>query len=270
MSPPTFIKDDADNEKDLHDLIEKEIEALEPGIKILKHEFQCGDRGTADFLYVDSGNRLGVIEVKKDQDEDILFQGLRYYDWINKNSHAVANMFPGKKIDGNESPRLTLIARSFSDDLRSLTTLVQPDVELFAYAVIKDNENKRGLCFYPVTPPKTIKHFEKSTSIESIINYITDEKLRKDFRGKIKEIEGLDDNIKKYPTTDYVGFSYKGRLVANLYKHRKSFDFTSVKLDEDLHWIEDVSIRIESGDEDCTTQIDLIKDSIKKLDGKNK
>jgi len=80
----------------------------------------------------------------------------------------------------------------------------------------------------------------------------------------------MDAGIKKYPTIDYVGFSYNGRMVANLYKHRKSFDFNAVKLDEDLHWLEDVSMRIESGDEDCTIQLDLIKNSIKKLDGRKK
>jgi len=46
MCPPTFIKDDVNNEKELHDLIEKEIEALEPEIRILKHEFQCGEPRT--------------------------------------------------------------------------------------------------------------------------------------------------------------------------------------------------------------------------------
>lgn len=267
MSPPTFIKDDVKNEKELHELIEKEIEALEPGIKILKYEFPCGDRGIADFLYVDSGNRLGIIEVKKDQDEDMLFQGLRYYDWVNKNSHAVANMFPGGQIDGNQSPRLTLIARSFSDDLRSLSTHVIPEVELFSYSVLKDKDGKRGMDFNSVSLPKTPRPLEKTPTTESVINYITDEKLRKLFREKIKEIKSINNKITTRATNDYVGFYYKGRMIANLYKHRKSFDITAVKIDDKSHFIENSWTRVETGDEDYSTQIEIIKDSIKKLGG---
>lgn len=269
MSPPTFIKDDVNNEKELYELIEKEIEALEIGIRILKHEFQCGDRGTVDFLYVDSGNRLGVIEVKKDKDEDMLFQGLRYYDWVNKNCHAVANMFPGEKgeIDANEPPRLTLVARSFSDDLKSLSTLVVPEVELFEYTPLKNKHKDKGICFHQISLPKMPKPVEKSPTIDSVINYITDEKLRKLFREKMKEIKSIDDKITTRTTNDYVGFYYKGRMIANLYKHRKSFDINAAKIDDKLHWIENSWTRFETGDEDYSTQIEIIKDSIKKLDG---
>jgi len=51
------------------------------------------------FLYVDSGNRLGIIEAKTDTDEDIIFQGLRYYNWVNKNRYAIKNMFPNADIN---------------------------------------------------------------------------------------------------------------------------------------------------------------------------
>lgn len=70
MGGPKFQKDEVSNESELHQIMIDDIEALEEGIKILKHEFQCGNRGVADFLYADSGNRLGIIEVKKDTDEN--------------------------------------------------------------------------------------------------------------------------------------------------------------------------------------------------------
>jgi len=267
MSSPIFIKDDVSNEKELHDLIEKEIEALEPGLKILKHEFQCGDRGTADFLYSDSGNRLGVIEVKKDTDEDILFQGLRYYDWINKNRYAVANMFPKEKIEPSESPRLTLIAKSFSDDIRSLSTHIIPDVELYEYSALKYKDIERGICFHPVSLPKLYEMPGEVMTEKELIDYITDEKLRELFKEKIKEIMSIDSKIKKYKTGGYIGFQYKGRQIAYLAPHRKLFDVCAVKIGDTLGIIDYPLVRIANGNEDYSNQIEIIKDSIKKLDG---
>jgi len=161
-----------------------------------------------------------------------------------------------------------LIARSFSDDLRSLSTHVIPEVELFSYSVLKDTNDKRGIDFNSVSLPKSPKLLEKSPTNDSVINYITDENLRKLFREKIKEIKSINDKIITRPTNDYVGFYYKGRMIANLYTHRKSFDVVAVKTDDKAHFIEYSWTRIEKGDEDYSIQIELIKDLLKKLGGK--
>jgi len=268
MGGPKFVKNEVLNETELHQIIIEDIEALEEGITILKNEFQCGDRGTADFLYVDSGNRLGIIEVKMGADEDIIFQGLRYYDWVNKNRHAVANMFPGNKINPNEEPRITLVAKSFSDDVRSLTTHFRPDVELFEYTVLRSKDNDRGLCFHPVSPPKIEEMPLEPMTEKDLIEYITDGELQKLFIEKIEEIISLNPGIKKRATQNYLGFLYKGRFIAGLGPLRKAFDIQAAKLDDDTHVINYPWIRIEQGDEDYSSQIKLINDAIQKLDRK--
>ena len=67
-------------EKELHSIIEKELEAIEEGLVLLKYEYELV-KGNPDFLCVDSGERLVIIEVKLQEDENILFQALRYYNW---------------------------------------------------------------------------------------------------------------------------------------------------------------------------------------------
>jgi len=268
MGGPRFKKDEVKSEKELHQLMMEDIEALEEGVKILKNEFQCGDRGVADFLYVDSGNRLGVIEAKLDTDENIIFQGLRYYDWVTKNRHAVANMFPRTTINPNEEPRLTLVAKSFSDDIRSLTTHFRPNVELYEYTVLRSKDNDRGLCFHPVSPPKIEEIPAEPMTEKDLTEYMTDENLRRLFKEKKKEIMDIHPDIKPRTTQSYLGFLYKGRFVASLYPLRKAFDIQAAKLDDDAHVIEYPWIRIEKGDEDYSSQINLIRDAIKKLDKK--
>lgn len=269
MGGPKFPKVEVTDEKELHQLMIDDIEALEEDIKILKHEFQCGERGVADFLYVDSGNRLGIIEAKKETDEDIIFQGLRYYDWVAKNRYAVANMYPNEGINPQVEPRLTLVAKSFSDDIRSLTNHFKPDVELFEYVVVK-RDNQRGLVFHPVSSPKIEVTPSEPTREEDLIEYITDEKLRTLFKEKIKEIKSLHPNLKDNIVQNYFGFLYKGRTVAFLTPLRKAFDISAAKLDDNAHVIDYPWIRIEKGNEDYAAQIEIMKDAIQKLDIKNK
>lgn len=268
MGGPRFKKDEVESEGELHQLMMEDIEALEEGITILKNEFQCGDRGAADFLYVDSGNRLGVIEVKKDTSEDIVFQGLRYYDWVAKNRYAIANMFPDAKINTNEDPRLTLVAKTFSDNIRSLTTHFIPDIELFEYRILKTEDNIRGLYFHPISPPKIEETPTEPMTEKDLIDYMTDDNLRRIFKEKKKEIMDIHPAIKPRTTQNYLGFLYKGRFIAALYPLRKAFDIQAAKLDDDAHVIDYPWIRIEHGDEDYSSQTKLIKDAIQKLDKK--
>ena len=60
---PTFTKYKPKTEKELHEIIHREIEELEEGLQVLKYEFATS-KGTPDFLCADSGKRLTIIEVK--------------------------------------------------------------------------------------------------------------------------------------------------------------------------------------------------------------
>jgi RecB family endonuclease NucS len=73
----TFTRYIPQSEKELHQIIRDELDALEEGLRLLKPEFPTG-KGMIDLLCVDSGGRLVIVEVKLHQDENVLFQGLRY------------------------------------------------------------------------------------------------------------------------------------------------------------------------------------------------
>jgi len=134
--------------------------------------------------------------------------------------------------------------------------------------VLKSKDNVRGLCFHPVSPPKIEERPSEQMTEEDLIEYITDENLRKLFKEKKKEIMDINHDIKPRNTQNYLGFLYKGRFVASLYPLRKAFDIQAAKLDDDAHVIDYPWIRIEQGDEDYSSQIKLIKDAIQKLDRK--
>ena len=94
----TFKKYKPKSEKELHHIIEKELDSLEEGLELLKYEMGTGT-SIPDFLCVDSGGRIVIIEVKLHEDEYVLFQALKYYNEIDKNRYVIAQMFPDKKIN---------------------------------------------------------------------------------------------------------------------------------------------------------------------------
>jgi len=131
----TLKKNTPRAEKELHTIIDNELDALEEGPSLLKYEFSL-TKGGPDFLCVDSGGRLVIIEVKLHEDENILFQALRYYAEIDGQRYAIATMFPDRGIDPAQDPRVILIAGRFSDSIRKLSTLVIPEVEIYEFAVL--------------------------------------------------------------------------------------------------------------------------------------
>jgi len=254
------------NEKELHNVIERELDALEEGLELLKYEFPLG-KGRPDFLCVDSGGRIVIIEVKLQEDENILFQALRYYSEIDKERYAIAKMFSHKKIDSNEHPRILLIAEKFSDDIRRLGTLVVPDVELYEYTVLLTPEEKQGICYHPVSLPKIEPIPPKP---KPIIDYITKDSLKPLFNKLIDEVKNIGEGIKEYTTQYYIGFKYKGRQIAWLSALRKSFDVGAIIIDEDAHIVDYERTRIETGTEDYTDIFEKIKKSFVNIGGKPK
>lgn len=255
------------NEKELHSIIQKELDALEEGLELLKYEFGLS-KGIPDFLCIDSGGRLVVIEVKLQEDENILFQALRYYNEIDKNRFIIAKGFSDKNINPEEHPRIILVAERFSDDIRRLSTLVIPDIELYEYTLLITPNGKEGICYHPVSLPKTEEVPPKPKSIEEIKRYITKDSLNPTFDKVIKEIKGIGKDIEHYTTTEYVGFKYRGRQISYIWPHRKSFDIAVANIDEEGSGLGYESIRIETGTEDYKELIKKIKNSFVNLGGK--
>lgn len=269
ITMPTLKKIKPRTEKELHNIIEKEIGALEEGLELLKYEFGL-EKGTPDFVCIDSGGRLVIIEVKLQEDENILFQALRYYNEIDKERYAIAKMFPDKRIDTDRHPRILLIAERFSDDLRRLSALFVPEFELYEYTVLSTPDEKQGICYHPVSLPKIEEIPTKPTTIDDLKKYITKEALIPLFDKLIDKIKNIGKGIEEYATQGYVGFKYKGRQIAWLSPRRKSFDVGAVIIDEDAHVINYELTRVETGSENYTDIIEKIKMSFEKISGKAK
>jgi hypothetical protein len=266
---PIFTTYEPSSEKELHEIIEKELDGLEVGLSLLKYEFTT-ETGIADFLCVDSGGRLAIIEVKLHEDENILFQGLRYFSSINKIRYNISALYPEKKILPEHQPRLILVAERFSDSVKWLSTLVKPEVELYEYTVVVSPDNQKGIIYHSVDLPVTVEPLIKPPTIIDLKNYLTNESLKPVFESIRNEIKGISDAIDEYATSSYVGYKYKGRQIAWIATHRKLLDVYSINIDENKDFIDSDYSRLSNDKDSYSDTISKIKNTFINLGGKVK
>ncbi len=163
-----------------------------------------------------------------------------------------------------------MIAENFSDDLRRLTTLLVPDIELYEYTVVIDSKNNKGIIFHAVPLPKIDETLAEPVKIQDHIDYITKDSLKPVLEKIRKEIKSIGDEIKEYSTKDYIGFKFRGRQLAYIITHRKSFDIWVNIIDDKGHLLEYESFRIEDGKEDYSEMMEKIKEAYRNLGGKLK
>lgn len=114
-------------EKDLQNFLAKNIETIEPGLKLYEDEeitgieFPVGGR-FIDILALDSKNNFVVIELKVSRGYDrVIGQILRYMAWIQKN-----------QAESNQKVRGIIVARTITEDLL-LACSSLPNVDLYEY-----------------------------------------------------------------------------------------------------------------------------------------
>jgi predicted transport protein len=159
-----------------------------------------------------------------------------------------------------------LIAESFSDSIRELTTLVTPDVELYAYRVIEFKGNKKGIVYFSVSKPKIEnEEIQELPKIEGHYNYLKNEELKKVIDNIRNEIKQFDESIEEYITHSYIGFKYKGRAIASISVQRQSFDLYANILADEGYLIEYYSQRIKSKIEDYKDTLNKIRENYSKI-----
>jgi hypothetical protein len=254
------------SEAELHTIIQAELDAIEEGLELLQHEYPSG-KGILDFLCADSDHRLVIIEVKLHVDENILFQALRYYGDIDKNRYVVARLFADKDVAPEDPPRIILIAERFSEDIRRLSTLVVPDIELFEYSVVTLPTGEKGILYHPVSPVPPPPPGPKP--IEWLLNYLKEESLKPLLQEIRQAVKGIGKGIEEYAAQDYIAYKHtSGRQFAYIWPRRRYFDFGANIVDEDRRLLDYEGIRIETGDEDYSEVLVKVKTSFVNLGGK--
>ena len=209
---------------------------VEDGLTPIDTEFRVqkggSARGRIDILACDSSKRLVVVELKVVEEDDALWQALEYYDWIIRNADTVPRMYAkhAKRIDATASPRIVLIAPSFSERVRRIVSYIDAEISLLTYRFYEIGENSEevGLIFNDVPPDAPPALAPTPKNIAEHLDYCTIPAVRKVMDALVNRAGELE-HAGVVPRQQYVKFEHKagGGAFAWIWVHKKKFYFST-------------------------------------------
>lgn len=220
------------NERELQKLFEANLESL-LGVRFIASEFTTGDRqrGRIDTLGLDEDGTPVIIEYKKLSKENVINQGLFYLDWLvdHKGDFALAAQdVLGKDIEIDwSSPRLILVAESFSEYDKYAVNRIGANIQLWTYRKYGDGYLFLDSIFSNTTPTELKKSKSVAVEIaeeesgEETIVYTTDDHL-KDKPNELKSLfEAFRERI--FALNADGDILEKASKIYVSYKHGKNF-----------------------------------------------
>ncbi|MBI5822504.1 MAG: hypothetical protein HZB18_00610 [Chloroflexi bacterium] len=220
------------NERELQKLFETNLEAL-LGVRFIASEFTTGDRqrGRIDTLGLDEDGTPVIIEYKKLSKENVINQGLFYLDWLvdHKGDFALAAQdVLGKDVEIDwSSPRLVLVAESFSEYDKYAVNRIGANIQLWTYRKYGDGYLFLDSIFSNTiqtelkkSRPVAVEAVEEETNEETIA-YTTDDHLR----DKPAELKSLFDAFRErvFALNADGDILEKASKIYVSYKHGKNF-----------------------------------------------
>ena len=229
------IKDDGfGDEFALRDFFADNLEEL-LGIRFIEKEYPIQE-GRVDTLGLDENNSPVIIEYKWKENEEVLAQGLFYYNWLLKNKkhfELLVDKKLGKNIKVNwEQPRVILVAQGFD---RYILGAVEQEkhIELLAYHHYEPDILHLESIYTPPTLKPTKKAATRDEGVDYNLTYhlnITSKPMQKQFKilrekilqlPDVEEKEALKSGITYRTTKSFVHFDFRPTWIQVLLRDPK-------------------------------------------------
>ena len=191
------IKDDGfGDEFSLRDFFADNLEEL-LGIRFIEKEYSIQE-GRIDTLGLDENNSPVIIEYKWRENEEVLAQGLFYYNWLIKNRkhfELLVDKTLGKNIKVNwDQPRVILVAQGFGRYIQGAVEQ-EKHIELLSYHYYEPDI----LHLESVYTPPTLKSSRKRAAREEGVEYNLDYHLNITSKQMQKKLKVLREKILQLP-----------------------------------------------------------------------
>lgn len=219
------------NGRELQKLFETNLEEL-LGVRFVASEFTTGDRqrGRIDSLGVDQDGTPVIVEYKKSGKENVINQGLFYLDWLvdHKGDFTLAAQdVLGKDIEIDwSSPRLILVAESFSEYDKYAVNRIGANIQLWTYRRYGDDYLFLESIFATISQKaakkeKLVESISDEVEVTEEIAYSLDDHLK----GKSEDVKVLFEALKERIFSLNVGDDIleKPNKIYISYKHGKNF-----------------------------------------------
>ena len=136
-----LVARDLDLERNLQVIFEANLEEI-LNIIFLANEYSTSFGGRIDTLGIDKNGSPCIIEYKKNQNENVINQGLSYLRWLLDHKADFEILCQNNKVDIEidwDSPRVICIAESYNKFDLDTADILPIKVELLRYRIYDEN-----------------------------------------------------------------------------------------------------------------------------------
>ena len=215
-----LVARDLDLECNLQVIFETNLEEI-LNIIFLAHEYSTSFGGRIDTLGIDKNGSPCIIEYKKNQNDNVINQGLSYLKWLLDHKEKLEILCQDKKIDIEidwDSPRVICIAESYNKFDLDTADILPINVELLRYRIYDEDilyvepENYQkvristsGIVKKAKQDKEKTERLQKTYSIDDHLAGI-DKQTIELFQTLREKILSLDENIIEEAKAKYIAY----------------------------------------------------------------
>lgn len=218
---------DLEKEKNIQTLFEQNLLAI-LGVDFLATEYSTSFGGRMDTLGIDKNGSPVIIEYKRNQNNNVINQGLSYLRWLLDHKADFEVLCRNKKIEIDidwTSPRVICVAESYNKFDSDTIEFLPMKIELLRYNIYEDNllmvesESQKVIkvstreIFEKSKKEKgTLPKLQKDYTIESHLQ-IASKEIKELFMQLKEMITGLDESITEEAKSKYIAYKLTTNFV---------------------------------------------------------
>lgn len=215
-----LVARDLDLERNLQAIFEPNLEEI-LNIVFLAHEYSTSFGGRIDTLGIDKNGSPCIIEYKKNQNDNVINQGLSYLRWLLDHKADFEILCQNRKVEIEidwDSPRVICIAESYNKFDLDTADILPINVELLRYRIYEENilyvepENYQkvristsGIVKKAKQGKEKMERLQKSYSIDDHLSGI-DKQTVDLFQTLREKILSLDESIIEEAKAKYIAY----------------------------------------------------------------
>ncbi len=213
-------------EKDIQTLFEENLGTI-LNIDFLATEYTTSFGGRIDTVGIDKNGAPVIIEYKRNQNENVINQGLSYLKWLLDHKADFEKLCQNKniqlEIDWN-SPRVICVAESYNKFDLDTAEILPLKIELLKYRIHENEilyvepETQKAVkisttkIFKKNKKQPTNNTLQKEYSIEEHLK-ATSENTKDLFYALREQIKNLDESITEEPKAKYIAYKLTTNFV---------------------------------------------------------
>ena len=154
------------NEKELQQIVMNELHTIEKDLTVICTNVSVDEKTKLDILCHDQNGQLVVLELAMNRDDNIVFEGLRCLEYIERVKGLLTATYNNTKINISQKPRLVIVAPNFSDTMLNLAKYINGvQIDLYEWEYLKIDD-KKGFCVHSVWWEPWQKREEKPREVK--------------------------------------------------------------------------------------------------------